>query len=116
MSQDSNATSRPDWSGDIRARLAALSIAPAREAEILEELSQHLDDRWRELVEGGHDPDEAARIARTEFSGARLTALLTSLHQAQWRETPPSGPGRAFSLDSLGIDLRHAIRALAATP
>jgi putative ABC transport system permease protein len=108
--------SRPDWSADIRARLSTLSIAPAREAEIVEELSQHLDDRWRELAASGQGPDEAARIARTEFSGARLTALLGSLHQAQWRERPPSGPGRAFSLDSLAIDLRHAIRALVATP
>jgi putative ABC transport system permease protein len=107
---------RPDWSAAIRARLSALSIAPAREADIVEELSQHLDDRWRELVASGHGPDEAADIARTEFSGARLTALLGSLHQARWRETPPPGPGRAVSLDSLAIDLRHAIRALVASP
>jgi putative ABC transport system permease protein len=60
----------PDWRPDIRARVSQLSIAPAREAEIVEELSQHLDDRWRELVARGHEPDEAARIARTEFSGA----------------------------------------------
>jgi hypothetical protein len=114
--RSAHAESRPDWSPDIRARLSTLSIAPAREAEIVEELSQHLDDRWRELVASGHGPDEAARIARTEFSGARLTALLGSLHQAQWRETPTFGPGRAFSLDSLAIDLRHALRALVATP
>ena len=108
--------SRPDWSPDIRARLSTLSTAPAREAEIVDELSQHLDDRWRELVAGGHPPDEAARMARTEFNGARLTALLGSLHQTRWRELPPPGPGRAFSLDGLAIDLRHAIRALRATP
>src|SRR5262245_25090930 len=109
-------SSRPDWTADIRARLSTLSIAPAREAEIVEELTQHLDDRWHELLASGKTPDEAAHIARTEFSGARLATLLGSLRQAHWRELPPPGPARAFSLDSLAIDLRHAIRALVATP
>ena len=38
------AESRGDWRPDIRARLSHLSIAPSREAEIVEELTQHLDD------------------------------------------------------------------------
>ena len=104
------------WTADIRARLASLSIAPAREAEIIEELTQHLDDRWHELMAKGHAPDEAARIARTEFSGARLTTMLGSLRQTHWREMPAPGPSRGFSFDSVAIDLRHAIRGLRATP
>ena len=107
---------RPDWRADITARLSTLSIAPAREAEIVEGLTQHLDDRWRELMTKGHAPDDAAHLARTEFSGARLTTLLDSLRQAHWRALPPPGPSRAFSFDSIRIDLRHAIRALRATP
>jgi putative ABC transport system permease protein len=106
----------PDWRPDIRARLSQLSIAPSREAEIVEELTQHLDDRWRELIVSGETPDDAARIARTEFNGARFEALLATLRQTHWREIPPPGPARAFSLDSVLIDLRHAIRALRATP
>ena len=50
----------PDWKPDIRSRLSQLSIAPSREAEIVEELTQHLDDRWRELVARGETPDDAA--------------------------------------------------------
>lgn len=65
--------SRPDWSPDIRARLAALSIAPSREAEIVEELAQHLDDRWHELIASGKTPDEAARDV-----GARAIAPAAS--------------------------------------
>ena len=64
----------------------------------------------------GETPDDAARIARTEFNGARLEALLGTLRLAHWGETPPPGPSRAFSLDSLRIDLRHTLRALRATP
>ena len=106
----------PDWKSHIRSRLASLRLSPAREAEIAEELAQHLEDRWRELVARGATPDEAAHTARTEFDGARLEALLGTLRQAHWHETPPPGPSRAFSFDSVLIDLRHAIRALRATP
>jgi hypothetical protein len=50
----------PDWKSHIRPRLASLRLSPAREAEIAEELEQHLDDRLRELVERGASPEEAA--------------------------------------------------------
>jgi predicted permease len=106
----------PDWKSHIRSRLASLRLSPAREAEIAEELAQHLEDRCRELVARGETPEEAAHTARTEFDGARLEALLGTLRQAHWHETPPPGPSRALSFDSVLIDLRHAIRALRATP
>jgi putative ABC transport system permease protein len=105
-----------DWKSHIRSLLAPLRLSPARESEIVEELAQHLEDRWRELVARGMTPEDAAHTARTEFDGARLEALLGTLRQAHWHELPPPGPSRAFSLDSLRIDLRHAIRALRATP
>ena len=106
----------PDWRPHIRPRLASQRFSPAREAEITEELAQHLEDRWQELVAHGATPEEAAHAATTEFDGARLEALLGTLRQAHWHETPPPGPSRAFSFDSVLIDLRHAIRALRATP
>ncbi len=106
----------PDWTPHIRPRLATLRLSPSREAEIAEELSQHLEDRWRELVAAGATPEEAAHTAQTEFSGARLEALLGTLRQAHRHDLPPQGPARVFSFDSILIDLRHAIRALRATP
>jgi putative ABC transport system permease protein len=42
-----------DWSEHVRSRLAALRLSPAREAEIVEDLSQHLDQRYEGLREGG---------------------------------------------------------------
>jgi putative ABC transport system permease protein len=106
----------PDFTSHIRSRLASLRLSPAREREIAEELAQHLEDRWHELLANGATPDDAAETARTEFSGARLEALLGTLRQAHWHELPPQGPVRVFSFDSVLIDLRHAIRALRATP
>ena len=34
----------PDWKAEVKARLARLSLSPARELEIIEELSEHLED------------------------------------------------------------------------
>ena len=39
----------PDWSEEIRAALARLNLEPARETSLVEELSQHLADRYNEL-------------------------------------------------------------------
>jgi predicted permease len=58
----------PDWKMEILARLAELKLEPAREAEIAEELAQHLEDRYQELVSGGTSHDEARRVALNELS------------------------------------------------
>jgi hypothetical protein len=42
-----------DWSREVLRRLASLNLPPAREAEIVEEVAQHLEDRYQELVAGG---------------------------------------------------------------
>jgi ABC-type antimicrobial peptide transport system permease subunit len=38
-------------------------LSPTRESDVVEELSQHLDDRYRELRAGGASPEEATRAA-----------------------------------------------------
>jgi hypothetical protein len=40
----------PDWKQEIRRRLANLQLAPTREAAIVEELAQHLDESYAELL------------------------------------------------------------------
>ena len=35
----------PDWKREIRKRLASLRLEPTREADIVEELSEHLEER-----------------------------------------------------------------------
>ena len=106
----------PDWAPEIRARLSSVGLAPAREAEIVEELSQHLEDRWRELVAGGADPDVARQSALAEFRGPDVLArYLAPLRQAHWAD-PARPVGRGFVLGGVMTDLRDAVRALRATP
>jgi putative ABC transport system permease protein len=40
----------PEWEPEILRRLAPLKLSPTREAEIADELAQHLEDRYQELV------------------------------------------------------------------
>ena len=63
-----------DWARHVRARLASLRLSPARENEIVEELSQHLEDRWRELIAGGASPEEATQLALADFRDGNLLA------------------------------------------
>jgi len=57
----------PDWRYAIERRLDGLRLAPTREAELVEELSQHLDDRYNELRIGGATEEDAYRDALEEL-------------------------------------------------
>ena len=51
----------PEWKNEIGRRLVKLRLEPTREAAIVEELAQHLDDCYAELMAGGAGPPEANR-------------------------------------------------------
>ena len=101
----------PDWKPHIRSRLASLHLSPSRENEIIEELSQHLEDRRRELMAGGTSEDEATKLALAGFREGNLFARnLAPLRQARAPEpiTPGAPAGRLLS--DLRQDVRHATR------
>jgi hypothetical protein len=103
----------PDWTEHVRSRLSRLRLSPTREAEIVEELSQHLEDRWRELIAGGMSPDEATRVALADFQDGNVLAdYIAPLRQAHPpAEITPGAPGSRL-LNDLWIDLRYAARTL----
>jgi predicted permease len=115
--QHKNAGSAPDWSGDLRARLADLRLSPAREVEIIEELSQHLDDRYEELRASGASDADARRQALDELNdGGGLGWRMRGLAQAH-TPTPitPGAPNRRV-LGGLWQDVRHAARTIRRQP
>jgi putative ABC transport system permease protein len=106
-----DASRRALWSREVRARLSSLRLSPTRETEIVDELSQHLDDRYRELMAGGASPDEAARAAlATLRTGNVLAREMASLRQAHAPAPVTPGAATGHALGDLWQDLRFAGR------
>src|SRR5687768_4034769 len=111
------AQSRGEWAEHLRPRLSELRLSPVRENEIVEELSQHLEDRWRELVAGGASDDEATRLALAEFRGGNLLARhMAPLHQAQVPAAITPGAPAGHGFRGARQDLRYAMRMLRRQP
>jgi MacB-like periplasmic core domain len=109
--------SRGDWPRAVRSRLASLDLSPTRETEIVEELSQHLDDRWRELVAGGASPDVATRLTLAEFrEGNLLARYMAPLRQAHASAPVTPGARGGHVLGGFWRDIRHAARTLRKQP
>ena len=101
-----------DWRSDIRRRLVRARLSRAREAEVVEELSQHLQDRFDELRAAGEDDVTA-----------RATALAELDEDGTWpwepeAATTPIGlsTGGATMRGMLWQDVRYAHRTLRKTP
>jgi len=108
----------PEWKEEVSRRLVSLKLAPAREAEIAEEVAQHLEDRYQELVAGGTTEDEARRVALEELSDENLLARGLRRVEQEVAQEPivPGGEGRNNFLASLWQDLRYGVRMLAKNP
>ena len=108
---------RARWAREVRARLSPLALSPTREAEIVDELSHHLDDRCRELVAGGKPEDEATRLTLAEFSTGNLLArYMAPLRQSNARPSPPPGAATGHLVTDLWQDLRYAARTFSRQP
>jgi putative ABC transport system permease protein len=120
----------PNWTKELESRLASLRLHPAREREIIDELSEHLELRYAELRSQGVDEAEAFVFVRAELLDDKsLAEFMRPLRQAN---APPRLPvpvgapresiagGRRMSVvdffDSVGRDVRHALRGLRRRP
>jgi putative ABC transport system permease protein len=108
----------PDWKREVVERLDALELDPTREAEIVEELSQHLEDRYAESLASGASPEDAHRAALAELSDGEL--LRRELRRVEKRVAPePIALGtnrRRNMLTGLWQDLRYGARMLMRQP
>jgi hypothetical protein len=108
----------PDWKHEIRQRLANLQLEPTREAAIVEEIAQYLDDCYAESLAGGATPAEAYPIALAELSGSELLAReLRRMERQVAPETIVPGTNRRTTMIAdIWRDLRFGARMLMNSP
>jgi putative ABC transport system permease protein len=108
----------PEWKEEIRGRLSRSGLAPEREAEIVEELSQHLEDRYEQSLASGATEDEARRAALLELTeGDLLAQELRRVERPARREPAAEGsPGRKSMFGDVWQDLRYGLRTLRKHP
>ncbi|HEY6230970.1 MAG TPA: ABC transporter permease [Pyrinomonadaceae bacterium] len=108
----------PDWKKQVRQRVASLRLAPTREAEIVEELSQHLEDRYEQLIISGSSPEAAYQTSLSELAdNDLLTSELRRVHRAVNQEPILPGEQRRTNIvNDLGQDLRYGFRTLLKNP
>ena len=108
----------PDWKQEIRRRLENLRIDPACEANIVEELSQHLEDRYEELLSAGSRESEACRTVLEELQGSELFAAIlpSSVRRSRQSSPPPAAMPSGNLFSDLLRDLRHGLRGMGRAP
>ncbi|MDE3179607.1 MAG: ABC transporter permease [Acidobacteriota bacterium] len=107
-----------EWKAEISKRLAGLELDPAREAEIAEEISQHLEDRYKELIAGGVNSEEAVRVAMQDLvAGNHLVEELMRIeHEAKPAVTVLGGGVSRNPFADLWQDLLFGLRQLRRNP
>jgi len=107
----------PDWKEEITRRLASLNLDSTREVEIIEELSQHMDDRYFELISAGAMDTDARRDVLMELNYENLLeqGLLGVVRQAPQGPPRPGNSGYNF-FANLRQDLHYALRQFQRNP
>lgn len=108
----------PDWKNEIRKHLATLKLSPTREGEIVEELSQDLDDRYQRLVIEGLSEHEAfTRVTRELAENDLWKKELRKVESSADHNPIVVGPSsKSNLLADLFQDLRYAFRVLLKNP
>ena len=108
----------PDFKDEIRKRLQGLDLSPVREHEIVEELSQHLEDQYEQNLHGATTEEEGCRAVLLSLDESNL--LGPELRRVERRvEQEPAALGverKTNMIADLGQDLRYGLRMLLRSP
>jgi len=103
----------PDFREEIRKRLASLNLEAVREAGIVEELAQHVEDRYQELLGQGSTRQMAYEAVLAELDqGNLLTRELGRIERQVRFEAIAPGAAHGSFLANLWRDVRYSARSL----
>jgi predicted permease len=104
------------WYGEIRRRLEGLRLPPAREAEIIAELADHIEQEYERAIGCGSTETEAERQALASLNDPRLFEQLGAVECRAIEPIVLGTPaGRHLAAD-LWQDLRYAARMFRRNP
>lgn len=107
----------PDWKQIVRSRLVNTRLEPASEVDVVDELAQHLEDRYQALLKEGASHSEAYAVAVDELGESKL--LLQELRRMEVK-SEPSPPrdrmARLRFLSDLAQDIRYSFRTFRRQP
>jgi predicted permease len=105
-----------DWSKEIEEAIASLKLSAGRESEVVEELSQHLNDRYDELLASGVGEGEAYQILVRDLTDGTLVAGLKATLRTEPQPVPVGTEGSGNPFAGIANDLRYGARLLARSP
>ena len=100
----------PDWRAEVRARLRTARLHPQDEAELVEEVAQHLEEQFADLTASIGADAARAQLTRQLRDHALDDAILRRRRRAS-----PSA-ARTWSSTSLWRDVRYGLRSLRRSP
>ncbi len=118
----------PEWKHIVRERLAGLKLDPRREAEIVEELAQDLEQRYTDALASGAREHEAQAVALAELEASE--ALKREIERVERPAKPallrdqagmenaivPGTEGRGNVFGDFWQDLRYGVRMIVKSP
>src|SRR3989454_301234 len=107
----------PDFKALVRARLAPLRVDPARQADIVSELAQHVAEHHAELVASGVPDDQAIAIALAPLDDRdRVAADIARADRPRVAAPEPPPSSESSMIGDFLRDLRYAARLLMQAP
>jgi predicted permease len=108
----------PDWKRIVRDHIRLLGLEGSAESDVTDELAQHLEDRYNELLNGGTNEREAYRKTISELGDLQpLNARMERMPRLGKLDAVPAGdsqPGNVLA--DLWRDVRYAFRTIRKSP
>jgi len=106
-----------EWKHEIAKRLEGTNLRAEREAEIIEEISSHLQDRYHQLRAEGATDEEACREVAVELDSTDLQAEVRDTENTVSQDPSPAGAATTGQwISDFLQDLRYAGRILRKSP
>lgn len=108
----------PDWKDIVRSKIEPLHLEGSAEADLVEEVSQHLEDRYRDSLSGGATEHEALQLALAELDETYpLQPACSRMPQSNKLDVvPPGDPKPANFIEDFWRDIRYTWRSMRKSP